>query len=223
MQKGGIEGSGRGESRILSQTIEWLHELTLKRICRKALCKESINPKLQIPIYRGSLTEFGAAGWGLLVCCFDSGLIFVNFPLKLNAATLKNFLSLRIISSFSWTAFITLSHQIEGKSQSFWWTGCSSPQTSTAVDYVETSARRKSNEFQWKCYDKFKCYNMPFNWVCVLQPKRLTVSTYSGMMRSFSTGHHASISQVLVEFTQTPVISPSEAWTYRIKKANKAH
>lgn len=70
MQKGGIEGSGRGESRILSQTIEWLHELTLKRICRKALCKESINPKLQIPIYRGSLTEFGAAGWGLLVCCF---------------------------------------------------------------------------------------------------------------------------------------------------------
>lgn len=70
MQKGGIEGSGRGESRILSQTIEWLHELTLKRICRKALCKESINPKRQIPIYRGSLTEFGAAGWGLLVCCF---------------------------------------------------------------------------------------------------------------------------------------------------------
>lgn len=70
MQKGGIEGSGRGESRILSQTIEWLHELTLKRICRKALCKESINPKLQIPIYRGNLTEFGDAGWGLLVCCF---------------------------------------------------------------------------------------------------------------------------------------------------------
>lgn len=42
-----------------------------------------------------------------------------------------------------------------------------------------------------------------------LQYELFSVGTYSGMLWSFSMGHQASTSHVLVLFTHTPVISPS--------------
>lgn len=108
----------------------------------------------------------------------------------------------------TWMSSITFWHQIRGKLQSFWWTGCSSLQTSTTED-CKGERRKSAVTERYSSNQKPQNHHRFYHHNLALLNELFIVSAYSGMVWSSSTGHQANTSQVLVELTQTPVICPS--------------
>ena len=126
--------------------------------------------------------------------------------------------------NLTWMRSITLWPGTRGKSQSFWWTACSSLQTSAEGGWMGMN-RRERVVLKIHCADEHKQSRMiflqnvshPFSSTAFRQRQASQVaislrsewcSTYSGMLWSFSTGHQANTSQVLVAGTHNPVICP---------------